>query len=91
MHRRREFARKLEARNGQLQIGIGQFDDGFEHRHRQRPDAHGLQGSVQAVACRPIDQPVMFFGERRIFVALSSHAVETMEHYMAAMRRISWP
>jgi DNA-binding MarR family transcriptional regulator len=28
---------------------------------------------------------------RRIFVALSSHAVETMEHYMAAMRRISWP
>ena len=52
MYRGRDIARKLETWNRELQIGIFKRNDRIEQGHRQRPDAHGLQGSILGVRRR---------------------------------------
>jgi hypothetical protein len=55
MHRGRDLARIFEARHRQLQIGIGEFDDRMEKRHRHGADTQSVQRLVQSKKGRLID------------------------------------
>ena len=70
MHRGRTLAREFETRYRQLQIGIGEYDDGVEQWHRYRGDGHGFQRLVQATQHRLIDGPIILLRDGRVFRAL---------------------
>src|SRR5215467_12229784 len=70
MHRRWDVAWKLETWDRQLHISIGKFYDGIEQWRRQRSYTQLLQGLIEAIDYRLIDEPIVFAGDGRVFLEL---------------------
>src|ERR1700733_9851937 len=70
MHRGWNLARKFETRHRQLQIGVGEFDDRMEKRHRHRADTQGVQRLVQTKKGRLIDGLVVRPCDIRVLTTL---------------------